>query len=243
MFSDTKPWLRYHATCGGQHSIDGPAVSLENVTLGYPGNQEPILQSLNLTLGRGRCVSLVGDNGAGKSTLLKSLAGLLSKRAGEMKILGHAVGKCHHQVSYLPQHREIDWSFPINVRRFVATGAYIHLGWFRRSGKTELERAEAILDNLQLLDLGKKRLNELSGGQQQRVLLARTLLHGAELLLLDEPLNAVDAENRARLIEALHALKAEGKTMLIATHDLDFGAGFFDASYRVGEGTAKEEPA
>jgi len=236
-------FLRYHATCGGHHAHEGPAIACDRVDLGYPGAAEPVLRGLSFALPRGQSAALVGANGAGKSTLLKGIAGLLPIRRGKMTVLGHGVGQCHHQVAYLPQHREIDWDFPINLRRFVLTGCYIHLGWFARPGKAERNAASAMLDRLQLSTLATRRINELSGGQQQRALLARTLLHGAELLLLDEPLNAIDAENRALILNTLAQLKGEGKTILTATHELDFGPGFFDARYRVADGGARGEAA
>jgi len=188
-------------------------------------------------------VALIGANGAGKSTLLKSIAGLLPILSGDLTVLGHAVGKCHHQVAYLPQHRAIDWDFPINVERFVLTGSYIHLGWFARPGSQQIRAAAVELQRLQLQSLAHHRINELSSGQQQRVLLARTLLHGAELLLLDEPLNTVDTENRTLIMEVLTGLKRMGKTIVTATHELDFGPGFFDAQFRVANGGVTQEAA
>ncbi|GHC00896.1 metal ABC transporter ATP-binding protein [Cerasicoccus arenae] len=235
--------LRYHATCGGHHAHESPALVFQNVALGYPGADSSVLSGLNLTLDRGRSIALLGDNGSGKSTLLKSIAGLLRLRQGKISVLGHAVGQCHHQVAYLPQHRDIDWDFPISVQRFVLTGLYIHLGWFRRPGRVQRKAAAEILDRLTLTSLAERRINELSGGQQQRLLLARTLLHGADLLLLDEPFNAVDAENRALVRGVLRGLKAEGKTLVTATHELDFGEDFFDARFRLTDGSLTEEGA
>lgn len=233
--------LRYHATCGGHHAHESPAIVLDDVALGYPGADHAVISGVNLTLPRGRGVALLGDNGAGKSTLLKSLAGLLRVRTGHITILGHDVGQCHHQVAYLPQHQEIDWAFPINVERFVLTGSYIHLGWFLRPGKAQREKAANMLARLNLGPLAKRRINELSGGQQQRLLLARTLLHDAELMLLDEPLNAVDAETRELIRDVLFGLKGQGRTLIIATHELDFGEGLFDATYRLEDGHLNEE--
>lgn len=202
-----------------------------------------MLSGVSLTICRGQSIALLGDNGSGKSTLLKSMAGLLRLRSGKLTVMGHGVGKCHHQVSYLPQHREIDWGFPMSVRRFVLTGSYIHLGWFLRPGRAERDQAEAMLEQLGLTELANHRLNELSGGQQQRLLLARTLMHGADLLLLDEPFNAVDAENRSRILLVFHRLKAKGATLVTATHDLDFGADFFDVRYRLVDGHVTREGA
>lgn len=232
--------LRYHATCGGRHVHDAPALVWKDAVLGYPGEEQSVLSNLGLTIPRGASIALLGENGSGKSTLLKSAAGLLKLRSGELTVMGHAVGKCHHQVAYLPQHRAIDWDFPMSVRRFVQTGSYIHLGWFLRPRRAERQQAAALLEKLRLSALSERRINELSGGQQQRLLLARTLLHDADLLLLDEPFNAVDAENRELILQVLHQLKADGKTLVTATHDLDFGKDFFDCCYRLSEGDVTE---
>ena len=168
----------------------------------------------------GAQVALVGANGAGKSTLLKAIAGLLPVRHGSIAIYGNPVGACNHRVAYLPQRGEIDWRFPISLRRLVLTGRYVHLGWFRRPTKADAAIANAMIEQLGLTSLADRQISQLSGGQQQRVLLARALAQEADLLLLDEPLNAVDAETRATVGDVLRRLRSQGKTVITATHDL-----------------------
>jgi len=173
---------------------------------------------------------------------LKAVAGLLPIAAGAIRIYGNAVGACHHRVAYLPQRGDIDWSFPVTVSRFVLTGRYVHLGWFRRPGGHDRAIVEAVLDRLGLGGLANRQIGRLSGGQQQRALLARALAQGADLLLLDEPLNAVDAETRDVIYQVLAELKAEGKTLVVATHDLGRLAHAFDATVNLQNGSLVQQP-
>ena len=130
------------------------------------------------------------------------------------------VASCLHRVAYLPQRGEIDWRFPMTVRELIQTGRYVHLGWLRRPGAGDRALVEQEIKRLRLEELADRQIGQLSGGQQQRALLARALVQGADLLLLDEPMNAVDVETRVILTGVLDDLRAEGKTAIIATHDI-----------------------
>jgi ABC-type Mn2+/Zn2+ transport system ATPase subunit len=153
--------------------------------------------------------------------LLKSVIGLVRPHSGSIQIYGMPVGGCLHRVAYLPQRGEVDWRFPLTVREMIGTGRYVHLGWMKRLAPRDWELVEHELDRLGLADLADRQIGQLSGGQQQRTLLARALVQGADLLLLDEPMSAVDAETRRVLHRVLDELRFEGKTAIIATHDLD----------------------
>lgn len=205
-----------------------PALEVRDLTVAHPGARHPVLHSVSLTVQTGTRVALVGPNGSGKSTLLKSIAGLLRPQQGTIRIYGLPVGGCHHRVAYLPQRSEIDWRFPINVRRMVLAGRYVHLGWLRRPGKADWQQVDAALERLGLRALGERQIGALSGGQQQRALLARALVQEADLLLLDEPLTGVDAQTRTTIAAVLDDLKQQGKTSLIATHHLDRLADEYD---------------
>lgn len=208
---------------------------------GAAGGAYPV-EGVSLRVERGARVALVGHNGAGKSTILKAAAGLLPVLAGELRLFGHAAGACRHQVAYLPQRSEIDWSFPVSVSAIVLSGRYVHLGWFRRPGRRDRERSREALALLGMAKLADRRIGELSGGQQQRVLLARALVHDADLFLLDEPLNAIDVETRAVVERVLENLRGEGKTVLMATHDLGRQESDFDEALYLSEGRRVEEP-
>ena len=224
---------------GGRHANPLPATAAlvtDGLCVCYPGTQRYALRDASVRAGRGARVALVGPNGAGKSTLLKAVAGLLPVAGGAVSLYGHAVGACHHRVAYLPQRGDIDWTFPVPVRRFVLAGRYVHLGWFRRPGKADHDITARVLDRLGLGELADRQIGKLSGGQQQRALLARALAQEADLLLLDEPLNAVDAGTRDVIYDVLSDLKAVGKTLVVATHDLGRLADAFDSVIHLRDG-------
>ena len=124
----------------------------------------------------------------------------------------------------------------------MLTGRYVHLGWFRWPTARDRQIARAVMARLGLSDLADRQIGRLSGGQQQRVLVARALAQGADLLLLDEPLNAVDANTRAALHNVLQDLHKQGKTILVATHDLGRLASEFDAAVYLSDGRQVPPP-
>jgi manganese/zinc/iron transport system ATP- binding protein len=231
-------------TYGGRHAEqhDASAQTLEalNVSVVYPGIDHPALQNVSLCVPSGSRVALVGPNGAGKSTLLKAVAGLLSTTAGAIRIYGQPLSAVRAHVSYLPQRGELDWSFPITLRKLVLTGRYVHLGWLRWPSKHDWACADEAIERMQLSDLAERQISHLSGGQQQRALLARALAQEADLLLLDEPLNAVDAATRQVVAEVLGALHQQGKTIITATHDLERLETDFDNALYLVDGHAAQ---
>ena len=219
-----------------------PALEAHALSVSYAGAASLALDEINMRLPVGVRVALVGPNGAGKSTLLKAIAGLLPVRSGEICIYGRPVGACHHRVAYLPQRGDVDWRFPIIVRDLVLTGRYVHLGWLRRPGRRDLEITAEVLDRLGLSPLAERQIGQLSGGQQQRALLARALAQDSDLLLLDEPLNAVDADTRVVLAEVLDDLRDRKKTVVVATHDLGRLESDFDGALYLSEGRETPPP-
>lgn len=213
---------------------DAPALLAEAVSAAYEGTAA--LAGVSLRVPVGGCVALVGPNGAGKSTLLKAVAGLLPLSAGALRVYGLPVGACHHRVAYLPQRSEVDWHFPISVRALVLTGRYVHLGWLRRAGDRDRAVAAEMIARLGLSPVADRQIGQLSGGQQQRALLARALTQEADLLLLDEPLNAVDVETRAAVAALLAELRGRGKTTVVATHDIGGQETTFDSALYLKDG-------
>lgn len=200
---------------------DAPALDARDVVARYAGDDAHALCGVSLRVMPGMRVALVGPNGAGKSTLLKAAAGLLPIESGAITIYGQPVGIARRRVAYLAQRGEIDWRFPITLRRLVLTGRYVHLGWFKWPSQSDWRIADEAIDRMDLSHLRERQIGDLSGGQQQRALLARALAQDADLLLLDEPLNAVDAATREIVSNTLDELQRAGKTALIATHDIE----------------------
>lgn len=214
----TEPFFPYCTRCKAGKHPGVPAIEVENLTVGYSNNPQ-VLNDISFSIPNGVRVALLGHNGAGKSTLLQSLVGLIPIASGDVKICGHPASSGKHLVTYLPQRSVIDWSFPITVFDLALTGSYIYLGWFKRPQKSHKISAINALELLNLLDRKDRLIGELSIGEQQRVLLARALVHSAEVFLLDEPLNAVDQETQAIMQKVFNQMKLEGKTLLMATHD------------------------
>lgn len=205
------------------------AVEATALRVFYPTSATAALENVSCRVPSGSRVALVGPNGSGKSTLIKAIAGLLEPLEGEVRVFGWPAPTCRHRVAYLPQRPDIDWRFPVSLRTLVLAGRYVHLGWLRRPAASDRALVDTVLDDLGLYELRERQIGELSGGQQQRALLARALVQRADLLLLDEPLNHVDADTRAVVIRVLDDLRATGKSVVVATHDPDeFESGFDD---------------
>ncbi len=202
------------------------AVSVRDLTVGY--DSTPALESLTFDLPAGALVGLAGPNGSGKSTLLKTLLGLLKPWRGRIELFGRPVDAVRRRVGYAPQAELVDWDFPATVSDVVMMGRYGRIGLFRRPGAGDREAVAHALEQSGLDGLARRQIGELSGGQQRRMLIARALAQEAELLLLDEPMVGLDAATQHDLLTLFESLRAQGKTLLVATHDLSCVAGCFD---------------
>ncbi len=107
-------------------------------------------------------------------------------------------------------------------------GTYGRLGWFRRPGRTEQRAAREALAAVGMEELADRQISQLSGGQQQRVFLARALVQDAEIYLMDEPFQGVDATTERAIIDVLRALRARGRSVVVVHHDLETVPDYFD---------------
>ena len=192
-----------------------PALTFENLTLGY--DRHPAVHHLQGQVPEGSLLAVVGPNGAGKSTLLKGIAGVL--RPLEGRICRGGIDR--RDMAYLPQLAEIDHSFPITVRDFVAMGLWRALGPFRGAGTADRSSVDAALAGVGLPGFQGRAIGSLSGGQLQRLLFARLLLQNARLILLDEPFTAIDARTARDLLDLVGRWHGEGRTVVAVLHDLD----------------------
>src|SRR5258707_11954335 len=173
--------------------------------------------ALDLTVERGRFVAIMGPSGCGKTTLLRIIAGLEAAEGGTIRLRGRSVAE-------LPVHKRstrLVWQtyalFPhLNVRKNIAFGLTL-----QKRGKAEIkEKAAAIAEMVQLTEFLDRRVTQLSGGQKQRVAIARALVTDPEILLLDEPLSALDAHLRIRMQSEMKRLQQRlGLSFLYVTHN------------------------
>jgi manganese/zinc/iron transport system ATP- binding protein len=196
------------------------------MTVAY--HRRPVVWDIDYKAQPGRLVAIVGPNGAGKSTLIKASLDLIPKIAGGVRFFGKPYHEQRGRVAYVPQRTTVDWDFPVTALDVVAMGLYRQIGWFwpvtRKWKKTALEA----LDKVGLADFAPRQISQLSGGQQQRVFLARALVQGADLYLMDEPFAGVDASTERAIVNLLRELRSQGKTALVVHHDLQTVPEYFD---------------
>ena len=193
----------------------GPSalVRLERVTCRYGRGSEPAVVDASLAVGAGDFVGVVGPSGSGKTTLLAAILGRMRPIAGEVwRRPGLTVG-------YVPQVETVNWNFPVTVAEVVLMArAGRRLPW---ASSAERKEVAAVLERLGLAGLGDRHIRALSGGQQQRVFLARALVRGPQLLLLDEPTAGVDVRTRHDVLHVLSDLNSDGLAIVLTTHDLN----------------------
>jgi ABC-type Mn2+/Zn2+ transport system ATPase subunit len=206
-------------------AVGVPAIELDRLSVRYGGGTA--LESVSCALFAGEQVAVVGPNGAGKSTLFKAIAGLLRPSAGEVRYFGAGVPG-PSAIAYLPQRSQVDWRFPACVSDVVMMGRVGRVGLFRRPGPRDRALVAEALDVVGMGHLARRQIGELSGGQQQRVFLARALAQEARVLLMDEPLNGLDAGSQEALFRTIDTLRDRGVTVLTALHDLQLAARHFD---------------
>ncbi len=182
----------------------------ENLTLGYAGHAA--IHHLSGGVERGALTAIVGANGSGKSTLVKGIAGILKPISG-------ICSARYRRLAYLPQQSELDRSFPARVIDLISLGFWQRRGLLGRLTKADRADLAGCLSAVGLAGFEDRPLDSLSGGQMQRALFARAMLQDADLILLDEPFNAVDARTIADLVQLVRRWAAEGRTVLCVLHD------------------------
>ncbi len=188
-----------------------PLLTVENLRAGYGGPS--VLEGVTFALEAGERVGVLGPNGGGKSTLFRVLLGELVVQQGTVRASG-AFG-------FVPQTERSRLDYPVDALDVALMGTLSRVPWWRPSGRREREAALRALDRVGMRELARTSFGELSGGQRQRVLVARALVQEAPILLLDEPFTGVDRPSELVLTELFASLAAEGRALLIATHDID----------------------
>lgn len=191
-----------------------PILAARNVTVHGDGDQ-PLVAGIDLLLHRGEIVAVLGANGSGKTTLMRTLAGLLEPTSGSVELAnGDRVADRRH-AAYLPQHaRAAPWRDPIANVALPLEATGVPRSTARRAARGALGSHDP-----RLLERIGKRRRGLSGGERQRLLLAGTLAVDRPILLLDEPLSAVDAVQRAQTGRHLRDLATTGRAIVMVTHD------------------------
>ncbi len=192
-------------------------LEVQNLSVNY--REALALLDISFSLKSSSLVGLIGPNGAGKSTLLKSMLDLIPSQRGQVFYQERPLKQQRQKIAYLPQRSQIDWDYPVTVWNVVMMSRTLHSGWFGKISRQSKEIVCEVLERVELYDLRDRPIKQLSGGQQQRVFLARALAQQADILLLDEPMTAVDKKTEALMWNIFNELKQEGKTLLISCHE------------------------
>ena len=199
-----------------------------------------VLDGISFAAQGGQMVAVVGPNGVGKSTLVKVMLGLLPAARGRCTFDGQPIARQPERLAYVPQRVEIDWDYPATTAEVVAMAATPRhgFGWLRRPR----EVAASALEVMGLQELADRPIRELSGGQRQRALLARALLRKPDLIVLDEPMAAIDIASEAVIWTELERHAAAGGLVIVVHHDLASVQERFDACLLLAAGSAVYGP-
>ena len=189
----------------------------------------PVLDEASMTVRSGELVGLIGPNGAGKTTLLKTLAGLLKPGSGELTLDTQPLATLADEqrartIAYLAQERVAHW--PISVERLVALGRFPHLAPWQTPSEEDLAIIHRAMQETDILQHRERQITALSGGEQMRALLARALAVQAPVLLVDEPVAALDPAHAISVMQALERNAATGNAVIAVLHDLTLAARF-----------------
>jgi len=223
--------------------MNGNVLVVEDLTAGY--GKHKVLDGVNLQVGKGEKIVIMGPSGSGKSTLLKCVVRLVEPWGGRIYLDGEEVTGKHvnlrrvrAKTGFVFQQYNL---FPhMTVIRNIA----LPLEVVKKMPRAEAERrAMDLLRRFNLESLADRYPLQLSGGQQQRVAIARALAMDPVLLLLDEPTSALDPELRHEVLEMLTKVAAQGRSMIIVTHELDFAEAVADRIILMEDGKIVEEGA
>ena len=182
---------------------------VENLSIGYQ-KKNPILENINLELKRGEISCLLGANGSGKSTFVKSLSKLIKPVSGSISYSN----PCN--ISIVPQYKKMQMHYPLKVKDVLKLSNKFN--FFAKRNPDD----ESLISRMGIESIQNLLLKECSGGQLQKVLIARSLLSNANLIFLDEPLDALDINSKKLIVEILlEQAKEFQKTFFIITHNID----------------------
>jgi len=197
---------------------------LEAKHITFSHRRRPVLNDASLEIRPGEIISLLGSNGAGKTTLLRLLLGFLKPRGGNIFLNGKPLSTFSRRhlarhLGYVPQAHVA--TFPYLVRDVVLLGCWPENGFALRPRNIDIDATLRTLERLGIHHLADRPYTEISGGERQLVLIARALMQGAKILIMDEPLSGLDYGHQVRLIKLLQSLAEEGRSVLMSTHHPD----------------------
>lgn len=204
----------------GEDAATDEVVGVSRLCVEFDG--EHVLDDVDVSIGPGEFVALLGPNGSGKTTLVRAILGLQEVSHGSVRLFGEPLSRFRswQRIALVPQRMPGATSIPVSVWETVLSGLISPRRRWRPLSRSERAAAATALADVGLWSKRHARLDTLSGGQQRRVLIARALASGADLLVMDEPTAGVDSEYVTQLTELLAQLQRQGTTFIVVTHEL-----------------------
>ncbi|RXZ80742.1 ABC transporter ATP-binding protein [Paenibacillaceae bacterium] len=204
-------------------------VHLHNLFVRMEG--QTILRNIALAADRGQFIGLIGPNGSGKSTLLRTIAGLIRHAEGKLEIGRKPIESYKRKalariIGYVPQDTTIDFAF--RVRDIVTMGRTPYLARFQQESAEDKLIVERAMKRAGVAHLAERFVSSLSGGQRQLVFIAKALAQTPQLLLLDEPISALDIRHQLQTLDLIRQLAYDGKCAIAALHDINLAARYCD---------------
>ncbi|MBQ9940034.1 MAG: ATP-binding cassette domain-containing protein [Clostridia bacterium] len=186
----------------------------ENISIGYEG--KAVAENISFSVGQGDYLCILGANGSGKSTLIKTILRLQEPLKGSFESCD---GFNFGEIGYLPQQMEMQRDFPASVQEIIMSGFLNRSRFLPFYKRSEKQKAEQIMNTLEIFELRKSLYRNLSGGQKQRVLLARAMCAAVGMILLDEPASGLDSRASSEMYESISRINRDGTTVIMVTHD------------------------
>lgn len=193
-------------------------IETDGMSVGYDG--KVVLRDVSISVKERDFLGIVGPNGCGKTSLIKVLLGLMSPMSGSVRYMRDGNTVKSLSMGYLPQYTSLDRKFPVSVHDVVLSGLKPSLRPYASYAGRQQERVREVLHTLEIDHLQHRHIGELSGGQLQRVLLARAIVSGPEVLVLDEPNTYIDRHFQTQLYTMLSRIN-ESCAVVIVSHDID----------------------
>ena len=196
------------------------AICIEDVCFSY--EKEMILKHLSMEIAKNRICFIMGNNGSGKTTLLKNLMGFLIPNQGTITIQGQKISEIDHQtmsrlISYVPQAISLNTDF--SVIDYLSLGRTPHLKLVSKLQDEDYMIIDRFAEEIGVSDILDVPFNKLSGGQKQLVAIARSLIQDTPIIIMDEPMSALDIGKQVDLLRVLVKLATLGKTVVLTTHN------------------------
>lgn len=210
---------------------------VDHVTYGY--THRNVLKDISFAFAPGEIIALLGPNGSGKTTLLKLLLGLYRPQQGKIQLEGRALStipqkQLARRMAYIPQTHNLSFSY--RVLDVVLMGRTPHKAFFFKYNQTDVSTALDALERLSIDHLKNRPYTSISGGERQLVLIARALVQGADIFIMDEPVNGLDYGNQIRLLTRIADLSDYGYTFIKTTHFPDHALWISDRVVMLKEG-------